>query len=213
MWFLRRHLTASVWLDLRCLRCICRAQQCCSSACTRRTLSKYLNTTLYLGQTRWAAQEQTLSPPHLHDTPHGSVPATRPPRGRQARRVATDDSLWLVYTVEYRTAVKWVHNPRGLPAVGFWIKKVNRRFHTALCLKQPGREKAYFEGIYIDVLKLSIKRTENMTAGEWGLWAGGAKGGKLGKTTEAEGRYCRCSSFCAGKCFDGICVRRKEGLA
>lgn len=48
MWSLRRHLMASVLLDFRCLRCIWRAQQCCSSAWTRRTLSRYLNTTLYL---------------------------------------------------------------------------------------------------------------------------------------------------------------------
>lgn len=48
MWLRSRHFTASVWVDLRCFLCICSAQQCCSCDCTRRTLSRYLNTTLYL---------------------------------------------------------------------------------------------------------------------------------------------------------------------
>lgn len=48
MWLRSLHFTASVWVDFKCFLCICRAQQCWSWDCTRRTLSRYLNTTLYL---------------------------------------------------------------------------------------------------------------------------------------------------------------------
>lgn len=101
MWFLRRHLTASVWLDLRCLRCIWRAQQCCSSAWTRRTLSKYLKTTLYLQQKHHWDTDLTLTSLHTTDT---RIPSLLPKAGRL-------DEWWEqhIYAVNYTAEkMKWI---------------------------------------------------------------------------------------------------------
>lgn len=61
MWLRSLHFTASIWVDFKCFLCICRAQQCWSWDCTRRTLSRYLNTTLYLQKRagiRWRSRPE-----------------------------------------------------------------------------------------------------------------------------------------------------------
>lgn len=64
MWLRSLHFTASIWVDFKCFLCIWRAQQCCSWDCTRRTLNRYLNTTLYLqkrAESRWHTQPKHLT--------------------------------------------------------------------------------------------------------------------------------------------------------